>query len=150
MSDYISDQLRAKAAALRGSIGPTSFGPGSFLRSTPGGRLTFTDLLMRAWLDDNQPSPKTRAEEQAARKAAAERAQAAALAEWEQLRERIPETPEGRTLRALLAEHRPRLDDGAAYYRKPACDHCDQIGGWERNGVDWPCVNYEIIREGMG
>ncbi len=134
MSDYISDQLRAKAAALKASIAA---------------RPSLAQALMQGAVSAGA-SPKTLAEDKAARKAAAAQAQAAALAEWEQLRERIPETPEGLTLRALLDEHKPRLDAEAAYYRKPACDHCDQIGGWERDGVEWPCPNYEIIREGMG
>lgn len=129
MSDYISDRLRAQAATLRSAIGGISLGA----PYTPFGL-----------------SPKALAEERAQRKAAAEQAQAAALAEWEQLRARIPETPEGLTLRALLDTHKPYLDSGYAHVKGPACDHCDQIGGPEREGVDWPCPNYEIIKEGMG
>lgn len=133
MSDYISDQLRAKAAALRGSTSKPTFG----------------QLLTAAGISAGR-SPKALAEDKAARKAAAERAQAAALAEWEQLRARLPETPEGLTLRALLDEHKPYLDSSLAAVKGPACEHCDQIGGWEREGVEWPCANYEIIKEGMG
>lgn len=110
----------------------------------------FSQLVMQAWLSEGQKSPKTLAADQAARKAAAEQAQAAALAEWEQLRARIPETPEGLTLRALLDEHKPYLDSSLAHVKGTACEHCDQIGGWEREGVEWACTTYEIIKEGMG
>lgn len=110
----------------------------------------FSQLLMQAWLHKDRKTPKQLAEERAARKAAAEQVQAAALAEWEQLRARIPETPEGLTLRALLDEHKPYLNSLGFYFSPPACEHCDQIGGYEREGVDWPCPNYEIIKEGLG
>lgn len=101
----------------------------------------FSQLLMQAWLYEDRKTPKQLAEERAARKAAAKQAQAAALAEWEQLRARIPETPEGLTLRALLDEHKPYLDSSLAHVKGTACEHCDQIGGWGRKGVDWPCAN---------
>lgn len=130
-SDYIANPYTAKPVP-RGSA------------ATP-----FSQLLMQSRLSEGQKSPKTLAAEQAARKTAAEQAQAAALAEWEQLRARIPETPEGLTLRALLDEHEPYLDSSLAHVKGPACEHCDQIGGWEREGVEWPCANYEIIKEGM-
>lgn len=131
MSDYISDQLRAKAAAMRNSVTASNFS------------LAFTSGFGDA------PSSKARAEEQAARKAAAEQAQADALAEWEQLRAQLSDIREGRIVRALLDEHKPYLDSSLAHVKGPACEHCDQIGGWEREGVEWPCPNYEIIKEGM-
>lgn len=135
MGDYISDQLRAKAAALRGTT------------STP----TFGQLIAAANQAKAVGALHAQREARAtrdARKAAAEQAQATALAEWQDLWARIPETPEGQVLRKLLDLHKPYLS--SSYGTPPACEDCDQIGGWERDGVPWPCVNYEIIKEGMG
>lgn len=130
-SDYIANPYTTKPAP-RGSA------------ATP-----FSQLVMQAWLSEGQKSPKTLAEDKAARKAAAEQVQAVALAEWEQLCARISEASEGLTLRALLDEHKPVLG-GSWGSPVPACGYCDQIGGWEREGVEWPCPNYAIIKEGMG
>lgn len=114
------------------------------------GEMLNDQASVQAWLVAHQPPANARVIDQAARKAAAEQAQSAALAEWEQLRARIPETQEGLTLRALLDEHKPYLDGSLAHVKGLACEHCDQIGGWEREGVEWECANYAIIKEGMG
>lgn len=105
--------------------------------------------LIQRWLDTHQQrTPAEIAAERETRKAAAEQAQTAALAEWETLRAKLTDTPQGATLRALLDVHQPELWTYSD--RGPVCGYCDQIGGPERDGVDWPCVNYEIIRDGMG
>ncbi|HEU5429546.1 MAG TPA: hypothetical protein VFU74_21885 [Actinocrinis sp.] len=105
--------------------------------------------LIQRWLGTRQQ--RTAAElaaEREARTAAAEQAQTAAVAEWETLRAKLTDTPQGAALRALLDVHKPELYTYSQ--RGPVCGYCDQIGGPEREGVDWPCVNYEIVRDGMG
>lgn len=105
--------------------------------------------LTQLWLDTyQQRTPEEIAAEREVRKSAAEEAQTAALAEWERLRAKFTDTPQGNVLRELLDVHKPWLY--TYNNRGPVCDYCDQIGGPEREGVDWPCVNYEIIRDGMG
>lgn len=108
-----------------------------------------TQTMMRAWLDTHQQrTPKELAVEREAQKIAAEEAQAVAVVEWEALRAKFTDTPQGAVLRDLLNVHQPELYTYSN--RGPVCGYCDQIGGPEREGVDWPCVNYEIIRDGMG
>jgi len=125
VSDYISDQLRAQAAALRNRITAPAMAQAGVSFGT---------------------SSKALAEEKAARKVAAEQAQAAALAEWEQLRERMAETQEGLTLRALLDTHKPYLGE---YSYRIECDHCLE-GSYDVERAEWPCESYAIIKEGMG
>lgn len=108
-----------------------------------------TRTMMQTWLGTHQQrTPEELAAERETRKAAAEQAQTAALAEWETLRAKLTDTPQGATLRGLLDVHQPELWTYSD--RGPVCGYCDQIGGPERDGVDWPCINYEIIRDGMG
>lgn len=108
-----------------------------------------TRTMMQTWIDTHQQrTPADLAAERETRKAAAEQAQAEALAEWETLRGKFTDTPQGNVLRELLDVHKPELWTYSD--RGPACGYCDQIGGPEREGVDWPCVNYEIIRDGIG
>lgn len=108
-----------------------------------------TQSMVRTWIATHQQQTSEKlAIEREARKAAAEEAQAAALAEWEALRAKFTDTPQGNVLRELLDVHKPELYTYSD--RGPVCGYCDQIGGPERDGVDWPCVNYEIIRDGMG
>lgn len=126
MSDYVSDQLRAEASRLRNSIAAPP--PRLFGWSPP------------------RMSAQEAAEAKATRKADAEQAQAAALAEWEQLRERIPGTQEGLTLRALLDTHKPYLGE---YSYRVECEHCLE-GSYDVEQAEWPCESYAIVKEGMG
>jgi hypothetical protein len=120
VSDYISDQLRATAAALRASIVPAG--------------ITYAQV-QGAQLDAHR----------AAQQAAAEQVQTEATAEWEQLRERMSTTPEGLTLRELLDTHKPYLGE---YSYRTVCEHCFE-SSYDIEHVEWPCESYAIIKEGM-
>lgn len=115
----------------------------------PDGTVAPGPSLIQTWLTTHrQRTPEELAAEQKARSAAAEQAYTHASAEWWALRARFTDTPQGVILRGLLDVHQPELYTYTQ--RGPVCGYCDQIGGPEREGVDWPCVNYEIIRDGMG
>lgn len=129
VSDYISDRLRAQAATLRGSIS----GP------------TWVQLQGQAAQAARRAEAITR---QAERKAAAEQRQAAAIADWQQVRNRIYDhtrAPATDTLLALLDRHQPYSDE---YGWTTDCAYCVE-GSYDAGPVEWPCPDYETIKGGM-
>lgn len=83
------------------------------------------------------PTPEERAVAEARRaawKAESDRKHAAAVAEWQQVRERHADSP---TVLAVLDIHQP-TEDGSLECQE--CEHADQL-------VSWPCSTYEAIRD---
>lgn len=97
------------------------------------------DLMMR--LLDGTATPEERAEHaahKAAHRAERDAAHAAAVAEWQQLRERYADSP---VVVAVLDIHQPN-DDGSL-----ECTH--PVSGWEAYDETWPCSTYEAIRDAV-
>lgn len=128
ISDYISDQLRAQAAGLRGSI--ISQARWAFLGVAP---QDVADHEARVEAD------------RAARRVQAEQQQAAAVAEWDAFRAALPAGKAGAALLKVLDIHKPYLSD-FGFKPVPMCEHCLE-GGYDGDSVEWPCETYTTIRD---
>lgn len=123
LSDHISHQLRATAAALRNSIGEQS------------------RLMMPL---SGRASAEAIAAGRAKREADAAEQLAVVMVEWEDVCARAQNSPLADLLFALLDLHKPYACFGSA----PCCEDC-MSGSYEAEAVDWPCETYTIIRDGL-
>lgn len=97
------------------------------------------ELAQRVYAGTATPSERQEFERNiAARDAERKRSRAAAVTEWEQVRERYADVP---AVLAVLDIHQP-ADDGSL-----ECAH--PVFGWESDAEDWPCGTYEAIRDAV-
>lgn len=129
VSDHISDQLRLQAAELRGSIIQQS-------------RWAIVGVRPEEIAEHEARVEAKRV----ARRAQAEQQQAAAMAEWEALRDSVPPGKAGAVLLKVLDVHKPFLESFGQ--GPPTCEDCCE-GGYDGGLVEWACATYMTIRDAL-